>query len=211
MLVICLEGCHGAGKSQLIESFKSTYGEDTVLDEAFMDMESWALEPQTLTMELRWVSQWFTRLLKLKEQLGDDAHKQIFFADRSPYSAVFYSRTSQVNRDALQTVIAGQIDEIRTKSNIHVVTVHLSCEPDALWARIQERLTREPFRRQYMEHKVEWMKQTLAWYTQFGEWDITIDNTTGTAGGVLVQLAGYLSKHNSLSRFSDSLTATAEV
>ena len=44
MIVICLEGCHGCGKSSLLSHFEeSGY---TCLDEAFLDMPAYALHPQ---------------------------------------------------------------------------------------------------------------------------------------------------------------------
>ena len=46
MIVICLEGCHGCGKSSLCEKFQEAGYE--VLDEAFLDMPEYALHPQSL-------------------------------------------------------------------------------------------------------------------------------------------------------------------
>jgi RNase adaptor protein for sRNA GlmZ degradation len=56
MIVICLEGCHGCGKSSLLNHFDdSGY---ICLDEAFLDMPSYALHPQSLLMETKWVVSW---------------------------------------------------------------------------------------------------------------------------------------------------------
>ena len=49
MIVLCLEGCHGVGKTELCRRFEQSGFE--VLDEAFLDMPEYMLHPQSLLME----------------------------------------------------------------------------------------------------------------------------------------------------------------
>ena len=90
MIVICLEGCHGSGKSSLCGHFAAAGY--SVLDEAFLDMPEYALHPQSLLMETTWVCAWFERILRrAAEDKKKDQPDEVFIADRSPFSAVFYA------------------------------------------------------------------------------------------------------------------------
>lgn len=152
MKVICLEGCHCVGKTELCESFRSLGY--IVQDEAFVDMPAFSMHPQSLMMETTWVCNWFSRILKTEHEIRNskvngyqkDANKDVVvIADRSPYSAIFYCQNSQA-RSLLEPLIQAQIKELRENTGIDIVTVHLTVEPDVLWSRIQNRLLLEPFR-----------------------------------------------------------------
>lgn len=83
----------GCGKSAVLHEFQSQ-GYFT-LDEGFLNMPEVVLHPQSLTMETAWMSVWFQRLLLIDKQLksdGMDTSKIILVADRSPVSAVLYSK-----------------------------------------------------------------------------------------------------------------------
>ena len=170
MIVICLEGCHGSGKTSLLSELSSAGF--NVLDEAFIDMPSYTrtLHPQSLMMESMWVCQWFERLLKHKATKDADntAADTIYFVDRSPYSAVFYSRGGRGR--LLSPVIRAQIEELQESAQIDVLTVYVKVRPQVLWGRIQERLEREPERAKFSENKKGWMEKTLSFYDGF-EWD----------------------------------------
>lgn len=204
MYVVCLEGCHGVGKSTLLSVLEKRGF--TTLDEAFLDQPKYALHPQTLTMEVVWVSNWFMRLLKLKHDLEIEGKttNTIFFADRSPYSAVFYSKSSYSNH--LEGVIRGQIEELSRMANIHVVTVRLSADRDIIWHRITERLKVEPERKKFNENKREWMEETMNWYDSF-HWDITVDNGTISSEQCAPELVNHLC--SSFPSFSTSLPELA--
>lgn len=166
ILVICLEGCHGSGKTQLTRSFEESG--HIVLDEGFLDMPNTVLHPQSLLMESTWVCSWFRRLVDVALK----NNKLALIADRSPLSAVFYAlRNGQV----LEPMIRACIEEVREVFNIHIVSVHLRTEPALLWERIQSRLIREPSRKAYREDKIEWMNEVLAFYDGM-QWDFTVDN-----------------------------------
>eukprot|EP00792_Barthelona_sp_PAP020_P006657 TRINITY_DN3052_c0_g1_i1.p1 TRINITY_DN3052_c0_g1~~TRINITY_DN3052_c0_g1_i1.p1 ORF type:complete len:213 (-),score=44.64 TRINITY_DN3052_c0_g1_i1:53-691(-) len=167
MLVICLEGCHGCGKSSLCSNLCSLGFQ--ILDEGFMNMPETCLHPQTLTMEFAWVSNWFLRLLEIKKSSPENA---IYFADRSPYSAEFYAPNGKL----LKPVIDMQIAELKEKCNINIVTVNLKCDRNTLWERISHRVIKEPHRKQYNEHLRSWMETTCDFYDSH-EWDIVLNNT----------------------------------
>jgi hypothetical protein len=92
------------------------------LDEAFIDMPSFALHPQTLVMESIWVSQWIARLLQKQKEMGEAAERTLFFCDRSPYSAVFYAKR---NGALLAPLIRSQLAELKAQAGITIYTVHL--------------------------------------------------------------------------------------
>ena len=200
MIVICLEGTHGSGKSELCRAFQ--HHGFPVLDEGFLDMPEYALHPQSLLMEMTWAASWFQRLLKTKADveaaMRDGAHSTdcqltrelagaaqvagvpVVIADRSPYSAVYYGHAGEL----LSATIKQCVAELAAEADIHVVTVHLRTPADLLWRRIQDRLAVEPQRIKLNEGKREWMDATLAWYDQFG-WDLTVPNTTAPVSDLL--------------------------
>lgn len=173
MLVVCLEGCHGCGKTELSEKFaKAGF---IVLDEAFLDMPCAALHPQSLVMETFWVCSWFERILQHSNQIESRglSHKShVFIADRSPFSAVFYANRGEL----LAPIIRQQIIEVKEAAGIEILTVHLKVDKETLWKRIQARLKVEPGRVKYNEDKREWMEKVRAFYDEF-KWDLDIDNS----------------------------------
>lgn len=175
MIVICLEGCHGCGKTQLCREFENAGFE--ILDEAFLDMPANALHPQSLTMECAWQSYWFQRLLRKQHDLslqGNDREK-IFIADRSPFSAAFYSKRGNL----IEPIIREEVLELREQANIYVYTVYLQVQVDLLWSRIQNRLLLEPERKKYREDSREWMDETVDFYESHS-WDFTVKNNENT-------------------------------
>ena len=194
MIVICLEGSHGSGKTSLLSSLEMAGF--NVLDEAFIDMPSYTktLHPQSLCMESMWVCNWFERLLKKKQEIDEQSvGDTIFFADRSPYSAVFYSRGDKGR--LLAPVIREQIRELRESANIEVITIYVQVARDVLWGRIQERLRREPSREQFSENKKEWMDKTLQFYDSF-PWDCTVDNSVQSVEDVMENLVSNVSRRS---------------
>lgn len=163
----------GCGKTELCKRFE-TEGFRT-LDEAFLDMPSYGIHPQSLLMETTWVVSWFERLLKQAESFkarGESHERVVFFADRSPFSAVFYSNHGEL----LKPIIEKQIEEVREFANIYIHSVHVRVEREVLWKRVQARLELEPDRAIYKEDKREWMEQVVSFYENFS-WDTEIDNT----------------------------------
>lgn len=141
MKIICLEGCHGVGKTTLINDLQRSG--QIVLDEMFLDMPTYkVIQSQSLTMETLWVSKWMNRLLELRDKHASET----LFADRSPYSAIYYSKSSPQNQQILKTLIDEQI-RILKQHNIFVFTVCLVVNHDLLWKRILCRLEFEPERK----------------------------------------------------------------
>ena len=174
MIVICLEGCHGCGKSSLCKQMSAAGY--SILDEAFLDMPDYALHPQSLLMETTWVCAWFQRILrKAAEGRAKGENDQVFIADRSPFSAVFYA----ANGHLLEQVIREQMKEVQAASNIEIHTIYVQVDAEVLWGRIQARLQREPERVRYNEDKREWMAKTLDFYSSF-RWDMRVPNNHGS-------------------------------
>ena len=125
------------------------------------------------------MSIWFQRLLHLDQEFKArkiDTSKVVLVADRSPFSAVLYSKN---NGQLLNDLIAAQIQELKAV-DIHVLSCLVSVEEPVLWSRIQKRLEREPNRSLYNEDKREWMETVLSFYNGRDDWDLVIDNTSST-------------------------------
>ncbi|KAL0242921.1 hypothetical protein GEMRC1_005743 [Eukaryota sp. GEM-RC1] len=167
MLVVCLEGPHGVGKSSLLKQF-SALGFPT-LDEAFLDLPDSILHPQTLTMELEWLSKWFQRLLKKKSD--PKGHYPVYIADRSPFSAELYAHNGKL----LSPVLRSMVEEMEQEAGIKIVTIHLKVSPSVLWSRIQTRLVTEPSRTLYNEHRYSWMMTVLEFYNT-SSWTYVVSN-----------------------------------
>ena len=166
MKVICIEGCHGCGKTELISILGNKYN---VLDEGFLDMPKFTLPPQSFTMEFIWMSKWIERVLKL--QLDDP--KGVYFADRSPFSVLFYAPGG----DILESTINNAINDLKTYADIEIITVYIDVDNNILWDRIQKRLKKEPERQKYNEHKYSWMEKTLEFYKKNNHlWKHKIEN-----------------------------------
>ncbi|GBG24177.1 Hypothetical Protein FCC1311_003952 [Hondaea fermentalgiana] len=161
------------GKTELCRRFESE-GFRT-LDEAFLDMPSYGLHPQSLLMETTWVCSWFERLLKYAQgfkERGESHERVVFFADRSPMSAVFYSSHGEL----LTPIINKQMEEVRKFADINIHTVHVRVQREILWRRVQARLELEPDRVLYKEDQRDWMDQVVSFYETFA-WDTEIDNS----------------------------------
>ena len=72
LIVVCLEGCHGAGKTELCKEFRRRGF--TIQGEAFLDMPDYALHPQSLIMETTWVCSWFDSVLKQAASRQQNKH-----------------------------------------------------------------------------------------------------------------------------------------
>ena len=173
MVVICIEGCHGSGKTELCTELERL--QCNVLDEAFIGMPEFSLHPQSLIMETLWIANWFKRLLEKQKQCSLDprnsTHTDVFFADRSPFSAIFYS---QERGELLDPLVQEMLSTLR-KSQIYVHTANLRVDKDILWNRIEQRLDKEPQRRKFNEHNREWMDKAVSFYDR-RRWDIELEN-----------------------------------
>lgn len=156
-------------------------------------MPEFSLHPQTLVMESLWVAKWIERSLEkqreVKEANGTD--QTIFFADRSPYSAVFYAKGPEGK--LLEPLIQAQLKQLHELAGITIITVYVKVETELLWTRIQERLKREPFRAKFDEGSREWMEKTVDFYEGNDLWDFTALNDASIED-LIDQVVAQLSK-----------------
>lgn len=174
VIIICLEGCHGSGKTNIINKLKSAGY--SVLDENFIGMPSLGMKPQSFTMELIWVSRWIERTLELKKTAtgANEGKKPVFyFADRSPYSAILYAEWGLL----LKPIINQNIIDLK-RIGIKIVNIYVKVEKEVLWNRICERLKREPGRKDYNENSRDHMTKVLDFYQSHDDlWNYEVDNT----------------------------------
>ena len=180
MIVICLEGCHGAGKTAVAKKFRDCGY--TTIDESFLDQGECSMHAQSLTMESKWVTKWFDNILAINAdtQMTD----AIYIADRSPYSAMFYAEGGEV----LKPLIDSIKKELQEKKDITIFTIHLAVERELLWDRITDRLKREPNRKEWNEDSRDWMENVQDRYNSYEDWDFTVKNNRGTMEEIVSQL-----------------------
>lgn len=194
MIVICLEGCHGSGKTALTAACRDMGF--SVMDEGFMSQPPTLLHPQSLLMETAWVCGWFQRVMSHIVEIrksGEAAKHHVIIADRSPLSAVFYSKS---DGHLLEPLIRQYVDELKAVSDVHIHTVHLRTERSLLWNRIQSRLAREPNRLALGEDSEDWMDRVLAFYDSM-KWDVTVRNDESGMNSLLADVLGSLARHSS--------------
>jgi thymidylate kinase len=135
-------------------------------------------------------------LQKQKEFKEKNGHDQtIFFADRSPFSAVFYAKGPEgkffiifvyfffhllfLLGKLLEPLIQAQLKQLHALAGITIITVYVKVEPEVLWNRIQQRLVEEPYREKFNESSREWMDKTVNFYEDNDKlWDFTVENNS---------------------------------
>jgi thymidylate kinase len=181
LTIVCIEGCHGSGKTHVLHSLKDAGHH--VIDEGFLDMPDMALTPQSFTMELVWVAEWFRRVLMIykAETCCVGARDKTIYADRSPYSALFYAPRGDLMRETIKQAIA-ELEGV----NIIIKTVYVKVDDAILWGRIQRRLAADPSRAKYNEGSRQWMDQTVKFYEDNKDlWDHTVENNDGSTRDVV--------------------------
>lgn len=183
MKIICIEGSHGCGKTMIIEEIKNRGL--SVLDEGFLNMPEFALSPQSHTMEFIWISQWITRALELrKNNIDNDNSATIYYADRSPFSALLYASRGSLLESSLKYMIA----ELAA-AGIEIITCYISVTDDVLWKRISDRLLREPMREKYNEGSREWMQKVVQFYEDHKSlWQYEISNTSVEVDDIVAKI-----------------------
>lgn len=175
MQVICIEGPHGCGKTKLVDSFRAAGY--PVLDEMFMELPAHfdGLEAQSMVREVAWVTHWFERVLRYRQEHPD---VKLVVSDRSPYSAVIYANRGQ----QLKACISTQLEELNQYTPVRVKNVLLEVDPEIHWQRILSRLEQEPERARYNEDCQEWMWTVRSRYEDLDDvWDAVFVNNVPNA------------------------------
>lgn len=176
--IVCLEGCHGSGKTKIVSSLKTAGNK--VLDENFINMPSLGLRPQSFTMELIWVSRWIERALELKKK-QNGSEGGVYYADRSPYSAILYAEWGVL----LKPIIQQNLIDLK-RAGIDIINVYVDVNTEVLWKRISSRLESEPERIAYNENSREHMTKVLEFYKSHDDlWHHTVDNTADDISQVI--------------------------
>lgn len=191
--VLCLEGAHGAGKTEVGKRLRELGY--PFLDGAFLDVgppgARALLHPQSFIKESAWVTKWVDRLLVMQgdgcvgggdtgpQGPGGESYMEntVYFADRSPYSAACYARE---HSELLEPVIAQQIAYLCAHAQVYVYTIYLKVDPELQWKRVQARLLCEPGRTAFREDNREWLDTVVRFYDERAAhnlWDVVIDRT----------------------------------
>lgn len=141
--IVCLEGCHGTGKTSLCRMLSSLNYE--VIYANYAPPMS-KLPPNQYITEMNWIGDWFSRIAETITD-GDDSggdcddsgdDRKTVITNRSPFSALIYANPSV--RADLSKNIQLCIDELKSVYNIkmHIIMVHMP--DDMLLERIHKRL-----------------------------------------------------------------------
>jgi len=90
--------------------------------------------------------------------------------DRSPFSAMIYTKTGT-------KIMFETVKHLMTefeKKGISLVLIYVTKAEDEIWKQIQERLVREPWRKEFDENKRSHLKNVLKKYEKI----TNLDNTT---------------------------------
>ena len=166
MRVICIEGPHGCGKTTAVRTLKEQGYH--VLYENFLDMPKYGLKPQCFTIEIIWVTKWIERLLALKDIVPEDT---VFYADRSPFSVLFYAPRGHI----LEPMLNELIEDLLATADIEIITVYVRIPRETLWSQIKSRLDVEPERAKYNEDSQSHMDKVIEFYESKKHlWNYTI-------------------------------------
>lgn len=190
--IYCIEGCHGSGKTNVVSEL-SRRGHQ-ILDENFINMPQLGIKPQSFTMELIWISHWFERALELKKT----PNSKVYFADRSPYSAVLYAEYGLL----FKPIIAQNILDLK-RAGIDIINVYVEVDEDVLWGRISDRLQKEPERQKYREDSRQHMTSVLDFYKSHDDlWNYTVNNTANDIEFVIQNIL-QITSHSPLAASTD--------
>jgi hypothetical protein len=118
------------------------------------------LDRQSLFSETSWACGWLQRAMaKVIELRTSGSPHRVIVADRSPFSAVLYSKSDGT---LLEPLIRQFIRELRDVAHVEIVCVHLRTRRDLLWRRIQERLRVEPERIALRENRCAFARSKAA-------------------------------------------------
>lgn len=182
MYVFCIEGNYGIGKSTLISNMSKMeeFNKVFFMNEDFIDSYNNNIDPNGIITELNWVSSWFKRII-------DHHDENIIITDRSPYSALFFTKTNHI--DSFKCIIDDMINELK-QYNIHIITIHIKTNREINWERILERIKKEPERMLFNECDYFKFNDVYDRYNKF-KWDITVENDEKTINNVFKIVNNY--------------------
>lgn len=169
-IVFCIEGCHGVGKSTLLDMFSKETNQYVVIRENFLELEDEknGLPLFSTIIQFQWLTQWF---LKVAEGLNT-TNKPIMI-DRSPYSSLCYMKDSY----GLADVIENGLDSLQKLFDVEFVMIRIDAPIDIIKKRIQKRIRMEQKRINLQELDMKHLKMTVKWYdSHLTYWNATLNN-----------------------------------
>lgn len=166
--IIALDGPHGVGKTTIMKKFKKEY---TCIGEGFNPKSKTCFHPQDLYLEAVWVMNWFVKVeeickLHFNSKTKHFENDKIIITDRSPYSAIIYSREKGI---ILKELIDEIIIQFR-KKGIEIYCLYLRDNKDDIFDRILKRLKIENWRERLNENSKEWLEKVIEKYEDLNIW-----------------------------------------
>jgi len=169
--VICLEGEHGVGKSELFTALHThpRIGEDFI---GVPSVEQF--HKQDPVCQIDWVKHWFTNLRAvLRPYWNPTSGRYIdlrsdgraIVSDRSPYSAAVYARRE---KDVVLSTVKMYVRE-HERLGVRFDVVCLRRDRDDVWSDVLSRLEAEPGREEFDEGSREHFDKTCLIYDT---WDV---------------------------------------
>jgi len=177
--IFCIEGCHGVGKSTVVQYLGSEYH---IIPEAFLELkcDGHHLPLISPILQLQWLSNWFIRVARALEE------HDVVVTDRSPYTSICYMK----NGYEMEDIISRCLDSL-VKDFVHMKTIHIVGNEKQILLNIQKRMKKEPNRMDVNELNVPHLKKIMKWYDKQVFWDVTLFNN-GTIDDLLVNVNNVL-------------------
>jgi thymidylate kinase len=141
--IVCLEGCHGVGKSSLLRLLEKLPESYDCIPEKFTRIGN--LIPTNFITESAWIMRWFKKVAHMLSYGQSD----VIITDRSPYSALMYCNAHC--RELLSTIIDTGFEELRTKHDFDLQIFIINVNEDDHLARLRNRLIHQPERKEMSE------------------------------------------------------------
>jgi len=169
IVLACLVGCSGAGKTELIGSLPATYSKHS---EGYTvhDRRSVAIDNSLHLSKFRYISDWY--LFAIKLSIPEQKRARLVVSDRCPYDVGAY-----VSNGDLFFNLARECEaELLLHYDIQILKIYVRAELSTILSRIKNRLTKQPWRLKYHEDDLDFTRNSFDYFERHRQhWDLIID------------------------------------
>ncbi|WP_139790490.1 hypothetical protein [Rhizobium rhizosphaerae] len=169
IVIACLVGCSGAGKTELIGSLPATYAKHS---EGYTvhDGRGIAIDNSLHLSKFRYISHWYNFAIKLS--LPEQKRARLIVSDRCPYDVGAY-----VSNGDLFFHLAKECEvELNAVYNVKLIKIYVRADLSTILNRIKSRIIKQPWRLKYHEDDVEFTSNSFSYFERHrNDWDFIID------------------------------------